>query len=218
MSPKSANHHHKFVILFATSTLALSILIVLVANTFAKERLKWQQQVNRRKCDAEGEAIINVHQRVVKSVDSGQAGNYWAFDNYDRNIKVWKIDETTNEFCATVTYNGDFDAIAGQRSPGNTGILTGKEDGRFDGGYRMHIIGTMQIDPKFNITKGSIGTAYYNCDINGNCPGAFDWTTKYFNTTATGFSSTLEWWGWQYRAPKNKVWVNSIDGNSGDVI
>jgi hypothetical protein len=214
---QSSDHHHKLVVLFAVSTLVLSIAIVFTTATFAKERLKWRTEVNRKKCDVEGRAVINVHQRVVKSVDSGQASNNWAFDNYDRDIKVWRRDGTGNEYCALVMYEGSYSAIAGQRSPGNTGVLTGKESGSFNGGYRMLIVGSLK-EPADLRTRGSIGTAFYQCDAAGNCPGAFDWTTKYFNTTATGFSSALEWWGWQYKGIKNKVWINSIDGNSGDII
>lgn len=214
---KVGNHHHKWVIVFASSTLVLSILILAVTSIFASEKLKWRQEVNRHKCDTEGRAIIGIRQKITKSIDSGEAGNYWAFDNFDRNIRVWKLEGTGNEYCAVVSYRGTFDAVEGQRSPGNTGVLTGREDGRFNGGYRMLIIGTLKSHPDLP-SKGFIGTTNYNCDISGNCPGAFDWTTKYFNTSVTGFSSTLEWWGWQYFSHKQKVWINSVDGNSGDVL
>jgi len=180
----------------------------------ARVRLSWQKQVSRKSCDVTGDPIINIQQKILNDADSGEAGNYWAFDTIVRHIKVWQ--ETPTSFCATVAYEGQFAGVAGQRSPGNTGVLTGTEKGTFDGGYRADITGTLLSTPSLP-THGAIGTTNYQCDINGNCPGAFDWSTKYFNTGATGFTFNLSWWGWVYRNGSH-VWVNSVDGNSGDII
>lgn len=173
-----------------------------------------KQEVTIKECAAKGDPIINVEQKIINDVDSGEAGNYWAYDTIERKITAWKVAD--GKYCATVNYEGNFAAIAGQRSPGNTGTLTGNEKGEFKGGYVANITGQLLANPTLK-TEGSIGTTDYKCDTNGNCPGAFDWTTKYFNTSAAGFTFTMPWWGWTYRY-NDKVWVNAITGNSGDII
>ncbi len=165
-------------------------------------------------CEAKGTLVINVTQKVVNSVDSGEAGDWWAFDTYNRKIQVWKQSGST--FCALVDYVGTFDAQAGQMSPGNTAVLSGREDGTFKGGYRAIITGALISNPDV-ATKGSLGTVDYRCDLSGNCPDAFNWTDKYFVTGATGYTFTYGWWGWEYRSGSH-VWVNSSDGNSGDIL
>lgn len=173
-----------------------------------------ERHVSSKQCNTDGEPVINVEQKIVNDADSGEAGNYWAYDTIERHIQVWK--SAKNSYCATVNYEGRFQAIAGQRSPGNTGVLDGTERGTFEGGYRANITGSMLSNPSLP-THGSLGTTDYACDIHGNCPGAFDWTTKYFNTSAAGFTFDMPWWGWTYRNGTH-VWVNAITGNSGDVI
>lgn len=215
-------HRHKTSKFYQISVIIgiLGILVGILSIVFvnqqvsASTKLEWQKEVSRKQCAVTGDPIINVEQSIINDADSGQAGNYWAFDTIERHIKVWKKSDAV--FCATVTYEGRFAAIAGQRSPGNTGILTGSEKGEFEGGYVAAITGSLLTNPSLP-THGSIGKTDYRCDVNGNCPGAFDWSTKYFNTSATGFTRNLTWWGWTYKNGKH-VWVNSIDGNSGDII
>lgn len=181
--------------------------------TLASE-LQSQKESKRTQCDSSGAPVIDITQKVVNSVDSGEAGNNWAFDSYNRHIQVWK--QTNGTYCVLTDYEGKFDAQSGQQSPGNTGLLTGKEDGNFKGGYRAVITGAMKTTPLLK-TKGSIGTTDYKCDIAGNCPGAFNWTDKYFDTAAVGYLFDYEWWGWEYRNG-TKVWVNASEGNSGDIL
>lgn len=172
--------------------------------------LNWKAEVNAKKCNAKGNPIVNVSQKILNDVDSGEAGNYWAYDTIERQIKVYSLGENT--YCATVSYEGRFDTIPGQRSPGNTGTL-GSIKGEFEGGYRStQFTGTFApIWP----THGSVGTTDYNCDPLGNCPGQINWSTKYFSST-TGFD--LSWWGWIYDAEDHGTWVNAITGNSGDIL
>lgn len=190
----------------------LSILFVQQQSSAKNDDLG--KQLVRKECDAKGEPLINVTQHIINDVDSGQAGNYWAYDTIKREIKVWNTG--ANSYCATVRYEGKFAAIAGQKSPGNTGTLSGSEKGTFEGGYRAEITGTLLTIPLLP-KHGSVGTTDYACDIHGNCPGAFDWTSKYFNTSAAGYTFAMPWWGWIYR-DENHVWVNAVTGNSGDII
>ena len=180
----------------------------------SKITLNWQKELNKKKCDnLIGSPIINVTQKVSNDADSGIAGNYWAFDSYKRDIKVWKTN-TPGVFCAIVKYHGEFKAVAGQKSPGNTGILTGKEHGSMEGGYRAVITGSLLENPTWR-KKGSVGKFDYKCDINGNCPGRVNWSDQYFTA---GYTFEQPWWGWIYRAGRNGTWVNAVSGNLGDIL
>ncbi len=182
---------------------------VLASN--GKPTLNWGSEVNAGRCVKPGKQVINVKQEVKNSVDSGIAGNYWAFDNYQREIQVWQQEGGT--YCALVRYQGKFDGQDGQRSPGNGGNLNGSEDGTFEGGYRATITGSLKTNPSW-AKNGNIGSVDYKCDINGTCPGAVNWTGIYFNSP----SFSYDWWGWIYHGGKFGTWVNSVDGNKGDIL
>lgn len=200
-------------------TKLLPLALMLAAFAFATpafastEHLNFGTQLSANECQKVGAPVVNVKQTVLNDVDSGEAGNYWAFDNLKRNIQVFAT-AGADVYCAEVFYQGKFDAQAGQQSPGNTAVLSGIEDGTFQGGYRATITGTLLSDPLWS-THGNVGTTDYQCDLTGNCPGYIDWVAQYFGPSY-GFS--LQWWGWIYRAGHNHVWVNSSDGNSGDVL
>ena len=179
----------------------------------AADTLNWGTEVNPGECDKVGSPIVSVTQKIINTVDSGEGGNYWAFDDLNRHIQLWATN-TADEYCAVVNYSGKFDAQAGETSPGAGGTLDGDEDGTFQGGYRATITGTPLVSPVWK-TKGSVGTTDYQCDISGVCPGAVDWVEQYFGP-AYGFA--FDWWGWIYHAGKHGTWVNSSDGNSGDIL
>lgn len=180
----------------------------------APQTLNWGTQINSGQCTKVGAPIVNVMQKVVNDVDSGQGGNNWAFDTLNRQIQVWSTGNI-DEYCATVSYQGKFVGQSGQLTPGNTSTFTENVNGTFEGGYRSTIFtGTLLPSPLWR-TKGSVGTTDYQCNITGICPGYVDWTSQYFSST-TGFD--LAWWGWIYHGGNNGTWVNSVDGNSGDVI
>jgi len=208
---------HLYVVIVGMVIVIVALLVTLVktqGRVKASEFVAGPELV-KNQCDAVGSPVINVTQKIAQSIDSGEAGNYWAFDDYNRTIKVWKQNDGT--FCAVVGYEGKFDAQAGQTSPGNTGVLTGSEDGNFKGGYRAVIGGVLKANPDLP-KKGTIGSVNYGCDLAGNCPGAFDWTAKYFNTADVGFTFDYAWWGWEYHNTGKNVWVNSSEGNSGDIL
>ncbi|PIP73347.1 MAG: hypothetical protein COW88_02295, partial [Candidatus Lloydbacteria bacterium CG22_combo_CG10-13_8_21_14_all_47_15] len=61
-------------------------------------KLPWKSELNSELCGGIGTPIVNVRQAVENDVDSGTAGNFWAYDNYVRRIKVWKTG-VPNTFC-----------------------------------------------------------------------------------------------------------------------
>ncbi len=86
-----------------------------------------------------------------------------------------------------------------------------------EGGYRATITGTLKADPA-NSTRGNIGEFDYACDIDAD-PGdrstctLFNWVNEYFET----WNFSYNWWGWVYKTGQNGTWVNSSDGNQGDI-
>ena len=178
---------------------------------FPGEHLAWGQELasGEESCPS-GRAVINIVQKVVNSVDSGEGGNNWAFDDYIRQIEV--VDIGNGEYCATARFQGSFTTAVGT-SPGNTGIVAAGVVGTFQGGYTAIITGDLLASPLAR-TRGSIGTFDYDCDIFGLCPGFVSWPDLYFEAAA-GFA--FSWWGWVYHAGNNGSWVNSVDGNSGDI-
>lgn len=206
------NHMHALVLSVSILTLLVSFWLFIRSSVQASTGVNnYGQQLSASQCDTSGKPIINVTEKIVKTVDSGQGGNNWAFDDVNRQIQVWK--NSDNTYCALIHNEGSFDSQAGQRSPGNTDMLTGNEDGRFDGGYKATITGNLRSKPDWK-TNGSVGTHYYNCDLGGNCPGYVNWVGQYF---APGYKFNYNWWGWTYRY-KNHTWVNASTGNSGDIL
>lgn len=167
-----------------------------------------------------GEPVINVTQKVQNDADSGQAGNFWAFDYYTRHIIVWAT-PTENTYCAIITYKGNFYTVPGQIGPGNTptGALINSSTnqpvyGDMSGGRRATIVGTLLMSPVWP-THGSVGTTNYKCDISGNCLGVISWPGQYFNS---GYSNNDDWWGWKYTAGSHGTWINAVTGNSGNIL
>lgn len=178
-------------------------------------RLDWDDHVNPRACDASGPPVIDITMKVKNDADSGVAGNYWAFDSFNKHIRVWRQAED-GEYCSIVEFTGGkFVAQAGQTTPGSTllgqNVFTSNDPGTFEGGYIATFTGTPLGSPLWK-THGNVGTIDYRCDLSGNCPGVVDWIAQYFS-----YSNFAEpWWGWIYRDGKD-VWVNSISANLGDI-
>jgi len=199
---------------------AMAVLIVLVITPVMSsptaagpsEHLNWGSQLSSGpdSCPS-GKLVINVKQRVLNDVDSGVGGNFWAFDDFVRGIQVVEIGAST--YCATVRYQGQFTTIAGT-APGGTGTVDSGVVGSFEGGYVSTVFTATLLSSPNQRTRGNIGTFDYSCDPAGNCPGYVDWTTLYF-AAVSGFD--LGWWGWVYHAGNNGSWVNSVDGNSGNI-
>lgn len=202
---------------FTPASSAGFALLIAYGLAFAgpSEHLNWGSQITQSQCP-KGSLVVNVTQKVVNDEDSGTCGNWWAIDDFVRQIQV--VQTGANTFCATVSYQGNFNTFAGD-SPGacetgtsNGNVLSAGVVGTFQGGYiAKSFTGTLSPTVK---TKGSIGSVDYGCDQDGNCPGYVDWTTLYFSSIG---AFNLDWWGWVYHAGNNGSWVNSSGGNSGDI-
>jgi hypothetical protein len=174
-----------------------------------------------------GKPLINVVRKITNSLDSGTGLNdygnvWWADIDYVQQIRV--VETASGEFCATVKSQGRFESVGGD-GPGcvndsNCGTVAGRLEagvtGTFQGGMTNTFTGT--FSPDNMRTRGSIGTLDHNCDAStaGGCtqPGFSAWRSDYFTGVA---GSTLDWWGWGYHGGKNGSWVNSSDGNEGNI-
>lgn len=182
-----------------------------IAYAAPPEPLNWGSQISGQ-CSMDGELVVNVVMKVTNSIDSGEGGNYWATENYNRTIQVWSQED--GSYCARVMYLGKFSGVAGQTSPGNVGPMTGAERGSFEGGYWATIHGSLKSTPDW-ATNGFVGTFDYHCDaVAGTCTTPVNWFAAYFDS----YTYDLNWWGWTYHGGKYGSWVNSVDGNSGDIL
>lgn len=174
----------------------------------------WGTRLSAASCAGKtGAPIINVTEKVTNDVDSGIAGN-WAIDNYTRHIQVWQIGKNSNTYCALVTYEGTSNAQAGVAGPGGTGIIGSGVIANMQGGYRALFTGVLAPSPTWT-SKGSVGTVNYGCNISGSCDTIPSWLNIYF----TGVSNfTQPWWGWFYTTPSDGNWLNSIEGNFGNIL
>ena len=173
-----------------------------------------------------GNKVIDVTESIANDVDSGQAGNNWAFDRVHRSITIWNVGP--DQYCAIINYyDSTFKAVAGQTSPGMGGTLSGEEYGSFSGSALFTITGQLYVsDPGAWPTSGKVNggaTVDYQCDILGSCPGYVSFVAKYFSGTPTVDEPQ---WGWKYigkvsgtKPPTSAgSWVNAYTGNSGDIL
>lgn len=200
--------------------LAFAAFLMVASPAFAAGsdlKLGSKGQLNGAACDKEGKVVINVEEKVKNDADSGFGGN-WAIDNYTRHIKVWQTDENDpTSWCAALTYDGEFNAVAGQTGPGGTGVIGADVEGNMHGGYRATFNGTLKGTPLWP-THGSVGTVDYGCDITGATCSFVSWPGQYFDGVA---NFDQPWWGWIYRAGKHGTWLNQIGvaaGDSGNIL
>lgn len=200
------------------AVVAFFALALPVSADSEKLHLGDEGQLNPKACEKEGPVVINVEEKVKNDVDSGFGGN-WAFDNYTRHIKVWQVgEESETSWCATVKYEGKFEAIAGQTGPGGSEVIGEDVKGEMRGGYRATFNGTLKTEPLWP-THGSVGTVDYGCDITGSACTYVSWMGKYFDNV-TNFAQP--WWGWIYKAEENHgTWLNQINvlpADSGNIF
>jgi len=206
-----------FFFLVAASVLAGYFAFTRIAYAAPGPQLQWQKSVNvQQNCanlnpDA---LIINVLEDVLNDVDSGFHGN-WAIDNYRRHIMVFA--NADDSFCASLTYEGEFQPQAGALSPGPGAavvLIGGKDNGHMQGGYVMYIEATLLDNPTWP-TRGVVGPPVdYGCNLSGSTCQYTSWLAQYFENITV---SDQEWWGWIYRAGKYGTWVNAIDGSPGNI-
>ena len=174
--------------------------------------LNWGSRVNPSACENKtGAPVMDITLKVKNDIDSAVGGSYWAYDNNQKQIQVWKTTDDINTYCAVVRYEGQFSAIAGQPSPQGSGSIESDFQGTFEGGAILHIVG--EFKPMNNPVKGKTDTFDRKCNIDGNgCVGK-SWVKTYFPDSSYSYG----WWGWIYNGGSHGVWVNSADGNQGDL-
>ena len=142
-------------------------------------------------------------------------GTNWATREFNQHIQVWKVGVVeppepptvgAERFCALVRYQGSFTTKLGA-SPEGTDTIAAGIDGSFEGGYLLVFNADELTSPEFK-TKGHIGTVAGPIDL-------YDWHSSYF--TKIGLDD-LQWWGWVHHGGHNGAWVNSIEGNQGDIV
>lgn len=170
--------------------------------------------------------VVNVHQASAAvaedcrnvtvtdrpSPDSGEDGNNWATTTVDRKTEVCATEKPATgdwTYRATVTDTGTFETLAGN-SPGKDaagaqlkGGFKGNVSGHFGATFTAPAwTATTKLDgPAKTVTTGKwIETAF---------PGDEKFTE----------SGSVVDWAWTYTTcgGKGEKWVNSEDGNSGDI-
>lgn len=161
----------------------------------------------------QSKSVVNVSFRLINDYDSGVQGNAWANDTVHREIRIWQV--SPGIFCGTVTDTAKFATFAGP-SPGGTGTVTADIPGAIRGGeITGQFAGTLNPAPAYP-TQGNIGqdnTFDLMCTSAYDCPGARPTIGSY----VSGYAGQLQWWGWQYVTNGHGIWVNSQDGNTGDI-
>jgi hypothetical protein len=184
------------------------------ANTTAIEG--WGTELSAASCTGKiGNPVVNVTEKVIGDVDSGISGNYWANDVYTRHIQVWRVgSKGSQDYCALVTYDGTATAIEKEIGPGGSGSIGSGVAALMKGGRRALISGSLLPVPRWP-TRGSVGTVDYKCDTTGYCASPVSWVEQYF---APGNTYSDAWWGWFYEAGSHGSWLNSSQGNWGNIL
>ncbi len=190
------------------------VLLSLATPVFAAAPFAASKELRKDACaNAVGAPIVNIEHKVKNDVDSGMAGNYWAWDKYERHITVYKT-TTDGVFCAIVKYDGKFTTVDG-RSPGNTADLTAGITGEMKGGYRATFNATLKSEPTMK-KFGNVGSFDYQCNLSGECTGIPNWRGWYFDNVA---NFDQPWWGWKYKAEGGHgTWINASTGSVGDIL
>lgn|SRR5574337_498842 len=205
---------------------SLSLLLVLSAYGSLANALpafEPRPELDGHQCrDLLGVLVVNISQRVQNDADSAVTRPVWAFDDFTRYIKIYKLPSGI-DYCATVEYkNGVFVTTAGISPNGTDPSIAGGIVGALFGGYRATFsAAAMNPTPPYK-TIGFIGTFDYACDVDPSCPGYVNLFEAYF----PGYSSFVQpWWGWRYTSNENgSSWINGCTGpdpdcpgNSGDI-
>jgi hypothetical protein len=162
--------------------------------------------------------VLSVAYHVVNDVDTGVRGNNWAFDTYDRTVRVWR--KAAGRFCSASTYDGEFTSIAGT-SPGGKWQLPAGIRGTFRGSSVTTFRGA--FTPRLARLRGNVGIKDFACssaDTKGRCSGTWDWLAVYFSNV-TRF--TYARYSFSYHATENGTgtWSDKLVGGkirvAGDI-
>src|SRR5450759_4286335 len=99
---------------YVTKIASLAVLLLAGTALAAPTHPTFGKFVNSGDVPKGSKLVVNITLSVVNDLDSGICGNYWAVDNYNKQIKVWQVPDGT--FYAVVRYAGKFTTIAGQKS------------------------------------------------------------------------------------------------------
>ena len=125
-----------------------------------------------------GKPVVAVAYGVQNDVDTGIAGNTWAFDTYTRSVRVWR--RAPGRYCSVSTYDGSFSSVAGP-SPGGKSQLPAGIRGTFKGASVVTFRG--RLAPRSAPLRGFLGVKDFACtsaDAKGRCAGTWDWLGDYF--------------------------------------
>jgi hypothetical protein len=165
-----------------------------------------------------GKLVLHVTYRVENDVDTGMKGNNWAFDSYQRAVRVWR--KAPGRFCSASTYSGEFSSIAGWSPAGKVQLPAGIR-GTFKGSSVTAFRGNLA--PGGAPVRGFLGVKDFACtsaDVKGQCAGTYDWLSEYFAGIA-GFRYTR--YSFTYHATENGkgTWRDYLVGGklrfSGDI-
>jgi hypothetical protein len=222
-SPTSGEFMPRLATLFAA--LVLTCLSTPLVASAQAPSLNWGSEVNPSRCPTDqGYRYLEIN--VTRKVDGDVALRnavdatlgVWASREFNQHIQVWHIgvpgEGGGERFCALVRYQGSFTTIdgqspAGDNPPGGAHDIAAGIDGSFEGGYRLVFNADERNSPSQK-TKGHIGA------FEGQI-GLYDWLDFYFTNFIINQATDLEWWGWVYHGGHNGAWVNSIDGDQGDI-
>jgi hypothetical protein len=178
-----------------------------------------KKDIAARQCKPDGakaKKLVDVEFKLINDYDSGFAGNAWANDTIERQLRIWQLADGT--FCAQVKDEGTFVTFAGPSPSGLSTVAAGVE-GKLKGGYVTTFF-TGTYAPTLP-THGDLGTYDLMCTSAYNCPGAPN-RPSVFNTSYFSSTSGLDFaqWGWIYKAGKHGTWLNQDDvpaAASGDI-
>lgn len=196
------------------------VVLALPLTSLASPGLKLDRKdLSKKQCKVDGakaKQLVDVHFKLVNDFDSGFAGNAWANDTIDRQLRIWGLSDGT--FCAVVSDHGKFVTFAGP-SPSGSSTVAGGIKGELEGGYVTTFF-TGTYAPTLP-THGNLGTYDLMCVDANTCPGGLDrpsaFNSSYFSSTS---GPDLAQWGWIYHAGRHGTWLNQDDvlpANGGDI-
>jgi hypothetical protein len=188
--------------------------LVMASTAWAHPGLKLDKKdLSSKACKADdAKQLVNVHYTLTNDYDSGFAGNAWANDTIDRQLRIWQLPD--GSFCSVVKDHGKFVTFAGA-SPSGFSTVSADLKGQLEGGY-VSTVFSGTYAPTMP-TRGNLGTFDLMCDAAFNCPGDHPSFTSYISGSS-GFDFAQ--WGWIYHAGKHGTWLNQDDvaaANSGDI-
>ena len=163
--------------------------------------------------------VIDVALRGINSPDAatiattGPEAPYWASDNWTERLRVWHREDGT--FCAIALYDGTFTTLGGT-SPNRTGKVNPGITGSIRGGRRFTFTGDWRPSRQ---TTGNLGVISSGCTIATNrlsftCQTQLKWESFFFASWSHSAGLYDEW---LYSSSGHGTWLQTTDGNRGDI-